>query len=137
MPHEQRSRPAGNGPAEIATAAKRQQPQGTALSLLDALTDDGQHRRDVGQQTATYATDVRVRSAIDSTIEDLANLGLPFTVEHVRRVVDPVATPNVLGARISAAASRDLIRHVGFVRAERPEAHGRWIMQWVGTEVCR
>lgn len=112
--------------------------QSSSPSLFDTVTDTGADRRDRGHDIAVHAADVRVRVALDDTVRDLAARREPFTAETVRRRVSPIACGDgIMGAVIRRAQQAGTIEHVGFVRAERPEARGRWIMQWVGTEASR
>ena len=73
------------------------------------------------------------------TIRDLANTGRPFTSEDVtERIGLPrggVATNrnNAVGAAMSGAARRGIIRKTGYRNATRPELHSAVVAVWIGA----
>ena len=77
---------------------------------------------------------------VTEAIGYLANTGEQFDAERVRtlvKVTHPEApephSPNVLPARMRAAASRGVIRPVGFTQARRPSRHASVMRVWQGA----
>ena len=131
-PLQRAAPPAGRGSRNLQRAADRRDNR-TAPDLFSTLGDEGLRRRDDGMRTTEHAAHPGVRVAIDQAISEFAATGEPFTSDDVRTKAQPFGSPNLLGARINAAARRGEIVRVGFVQTVRPEAHGRHVSQWQGV----
>ena len=132
MPHRESPAAANHGAIPESVRAGRETDSSEQLDIFAAL-DEGRRRRDEGQRAAENNTHPGVKAAFERAIREFAKSGNPFTAEDLRARCQPLASsPNVIGAAISAAAKRGEIRRVGFVQAQRAEAHGRWISQWAG-----
>jgi hypothetical protein len=121
---------AGHGRRRDSTSCRAGENESTDQLDMFAAADEGRRLRDDGMKAAEHAAHPWVRSAIDQAIRELIATGQPFTSDDVRAKAPPIGSPNLLGARINAAARRDEIARIGFVQTMRPEAHGRYISQW-------
>ena len=87
----------------------------------------GAARREVGQTRAGRVEDYGIKARIEAWAKALA----PYTrvtVEDARPVLGAdVLAPGAWGAIMATLARRGVLRHVGYVKAERPEAHARII----------
>lgn len=141
MPHDPTQRhPAGNRVPKR-SSSRAGSSQDTAPSLFDAVDEprelaaiegsEGRRRRDDGMATAAHAAHLWTKSAIDRWIDERRE---PWTTDDLRAEVEPFASsPNIIGARVNAAARRGHIERIGFRQSTRPEAHGRWITVWAPT----
>lgn len=98
------------------------------------MSTEGQRLRDRGEAQLSMASlwdDWPSRA--DRAIEYLATTGRDFDAESIRDLCGDPGRPNLLGARILAAARKGIIRRVGFRPATRPEAHARHVAVWRGV----
>jgi hypothetical protein len=132
-PNQSADPPKGTGARNAAVAAGT--PQDNAPSLFDAEQDEGRRRRDEGMRTAEHAAHPWVKDAIDQAITRWARTLAPFVADDIRDEVPILASsPNVLGARVSAAARKGLIRKTGMYRPSRAASrHGGVVAEWVGV----
>lgn len=94
-----------------------------------------------GMANALVASPDEWRALARETVEWLAERGEPFTSEDLTRYVglpNPDATEanrnNAVGAIISGAARRGLIRRVGIENARRAPSHAAALGVWVGVK---
>ena len=98
----------------------------------------GVQARETGESRALTAAD-DWRSQADRAIKYLAHLDDPFTSEDViARAGLPTGNTrtnanNAVGAVMSAAARRGLIRKTGYTQSSRPSSHGAIIALWEGV----
>ena len=107
-------------------------------SLFDPV--EGHRRKEEGMRQAEQAPDVQTwKRWFRIVLEEFADLGQPFTSEDIieqiglpRRNVQTNAN-NAVGAMISGAARRKVIRKTGRHRlSRRPSSHGAELTEWVG-----
>jgi hypothetical protein len=101
------------------------------LSLDAALA-----ARERGMSAVLEHAGFTYRDRIWRAITDLADTGLPFDADDIReRVGETPATesPNVIGALVNRAATRELIRFEGFTRSLRKVGHGNRLAVWRGV----
>lgn len=133
MPHDER-RP-DRGEAEAPRFMRADNPsvlRGSDIGQQLTL-EDGRRARDVGQQIATYSTDVAWVLAADAAIERLAATGDPFTADEVRAMVGPpVGSASAMGPRFTAAAAAGIIRKIGYRQSSSPTRHAGILAVWRG-----
>lgn len=127
--------PGANRGRQKSNAGRRDTPQDTSPSLFDQDIDDGDTRRERGMVAATHASHPWVKTATDAAIKRWALRRVPFVADNIRSEVEQLASsPNLLGARINAAARRGLIRKTGNYRKSRTASrHGGVVAEWIGT----
>jgi hypothetical protein len=103
--------------------------------FLPMSKETGEKLRDHGIDAALQNTPGAYRSKADEILLMLAQHGQPFTVEDLRsRAGDPPdSCPGTMGALISAALNRGLVRATGYVKARRPSSHHRMLRTYVGA----
>ncbi len=99
---------------------------------------EGERRKAEGQQRATTSWTQRDgwNTRFDSVLERMALKGVLFTSEDITAEVGlPTSgSPSAVGARMTAAAKRGLIRKTGrMLKAERPNQHAALLTEWQGT----
>jgi hypothetical protein len=102
--------------------------------------DPGIVRKGRGQENAISASDPRWLSDAKQAILTLAAFGRPFTSEDVTervglpRGVTGTNKNNAVGAIMSAAARRNIIRKTGrHVLSKRASSHGAELIEWIGA----
>lgn len=98
------------------------------------LDFSGEALRDAGIARVLDHTPESWKNAALEAITSLATSGRGFTAEDVREIAgDPPGHYNAMGAAVRAAATRGLIRKVGFTKATRASLHATELALWVGT----
>lgn len=93
---------------------------------------------DAGAQAVIANTPLGPRDIAEQCLNDLIAVGEPFDAETLRRCMGGHilgAHPNAIAAVFRMASNDGRIRQVGWREASRPEARGRVLRVWVGTEV--
>jgi hypothetical protein len=99
---------------------------------------EGIRRKEEGQARASngYSQLDNWPHRFDTTVEMLAQRRVPFTSEDATAItgLPPAGSPSAVGARMTAAAKRGIIRKTGrYVKAERPNQHAAVIAEWIGA----
>jgi hypothetical protein len=95
------------------------------LTIADALAQEGIQR-------ATEASRPDAIAAVDQLIARHAKTGQPFSANSIRSQLPEGIRPNAIGGRFRYAASRGLIRPVGYVASTDPRTHGHPVRVWQG-----
>lgn len=111
-------------------------PEASGQLTIEQSLDEGQRRRDRGQQAALLSSSVGWKALAERAIAELAATGQPFTAEDLReRVGRPLgSSDNCMGAVFGTAARAGIIEPIAYTQAKRPEAAGRVLRVWRG---CR
>lgn len=96
------------------------------------LATMGSTMRDAGLGRALMADPQWVAKA-DLAIRDLAETGMPFTAEDVRKIVGAPREPNTMGAVFAAAAQLRIVRRHGDAISKRPSRRGGRRGIWIGA----
>lgn len=88
--------------------------------------------RDRGVAVVETASDEQGRAVVDQAIRIHAQSRRPFSVNDFRDLV-PAERPNLLGARILAAAKRGEIVRVGYEPATHAAGRGRPVAVWLAA----
>lgn len=115
------------------------EPGGAASTGAGQQRADAAARRDAVRDRQKAALDAAARSWLREarrTLDALAAAGEPFTAEHLRaRCGSPLGpSPNAIGAVFAVASREGRIVAVGWRAASRPEAAGRTLRVWIGSE---
>ncbi len=87
--------------------------------------------REVGAQAA-LDFDTAWADAAASAIADLADRGVEFDAEDLRRAVGDPPASGAIGASFLRASRAGLIECLGMHKSTRLAAHGRWVRVWRG-----
>lgn len=111
----------------------------TARQLsIDDLAE-GQRLRDEGMARVTAWSDERCIRVIDSMIQALNRNDLEWSANDLRVRIAQVwpevieAAPQLVGARVRSAATRGLMRKVGYTPSTLPSTHSHVIAVWRGV----
>lgn len=105
---------------------------------IDDLAE-GQRLRDEGMSRVTEWSDERCIRAIDSAIDALNRAGTEWSANLLRTLVAwewpeiADARPQLIGARVRAAAGRKEMRRVGYEPSTLPSTHAHPIAVWRGV----
>jgi hypothetical protein len=105
----------------------------TQLSLLD----EGARLRDEGMARVTENSDEECIRRIDEAIAYWNRLGMEWSANDLREQFDDWealdSRPQLIGARVRAAAMRKEMRRVGYTPSTLPSTHSHVIAVWVGA----
>ena len=98
-------------------------------------TSEPERLRDEGIARVTANSDQTVIDAIDHAISLYNRLGVEWSVNDVREVCAEIhrAKPQLIGARVRAAAMRKEMVRVGYEPSTLPSTHAHPIAIWRGV----
>lgn len=105
---------------------------------IDDLTE-GERRRDAGMARVTEWSDERCIRAIDGAIRAFNEVGITWSANDLRASVSysfpeiVAARPQLIGARVRAAAMRKEMTRVGYEPSTLPSTHAHPIAVWRGV----
>ncbi|MEU0493529.1 hypothetical protein ABZ249_30245 [Nocardiopsis sp. NPDC006139] len=102
------------------------------LTIEDALAE-GRRRAEQGIARATEASAPDAVAEVDRLIAAHAATGEPFSANTIRPSLPEGIRPAAIGGRFRYAASRGLIRPVGYVASTDPGTHGHPVRVWQGV----
>ena len=96
--------------------------------------------RDAALAQVQQAANGAWRAAAHRTVEALAQTGQEFTADNVTKLMDFYTNPppdthdnRALGAILTQAKRKGLIKHIGYCRSQRPGNHAGPRSVWVGV----
>lgn len=93
----------------------------------------GQALRDEGIARVEDAADDWERAVIDQAIRAVADRGREFSANDVRPLLPPGVRPKLIGARFRTAATRGVIRRVGYTPSTDPGTHAHPVTVWMAA----
>lgn len=94
---------------------------------------EGERLRDLGQEQATNAADMRRVAWIDAVIRGRNVTGLPWSANDIRDAF-PVTSQGLVGARVDAARKRGEMEAVGWVKSTLASTRGKPVTVWRGIQ---
>jgi hypothetical protein len=105
---------------------------------IDDLSE-GERLRDEGMARVTAATDERHIALVDSLVRAFNRDGERWSVNDLRKFMERYhgdileAKPQLMGARVRAAAMRKEMKRVGYEPSTLPSTHAHPIAVWRGV----
>ncbi len=111
----------------------------TTADSRQAASHHAERDRKAGAALADEAAGASWRSTADAAIAQMADRGVPFTVDDLVDItgLPEARNPRAMGPRFSAAAHAGLIVQVGYTTSRRPSAHSAVVRVWRGAWAAR